>query len=201
MERIVKVAFSCLLISTSILTFKHAHITTGGMTGLALNIAYFFNLPFDQVFFISNLPFYIFAIKSMGWNFALTSIMSILTVSLLTGMERFLPAFTISAWYGAIIGGVLMGVGLSLLFSSKASLGGTGVLLVYLQRRFGVDPGKLNFIFDGLIVASGIFVVSLQDTFYSAISIIIICSIISYFKKRIANTYNVPKSVPAVSVN
>ncbi len=189
MERVIKVVLGCLLISLSILTFKHAQITTGGTTGLALNVSYLLKIPFEYVFFAVNLPFYVLSIKKMGWNFTGATILSVFVVSSLTGIERFLPDVVISAWSGAMIGGGLMGIGLSILFLGKSSLGGTSMVAMYLQQRFGWDPGKVNLFFDAIIVGSGTFAVSLIDTFFSALSIVVISLIISFSKNWIAKTY------------
>lgn len=200
MERVIKVVLGCLLISLSILTFKHAQITTGGMAGLALNLSYLLRVPFDYTFFVVNLPFYILAIRKMGWNFTGATISSVFIVSFLTGMEQFLPNIMIPAWSGTIIGGGLMGIGLSILFSGKSSLGGTGVVTMYLQQRFAWDPGKINLVFDTIIIGSGLFVVSFSEIFFSALSIVIISYIISFSKKRIASTY-ISTAIPISSNN
>lgn len=82
-----------------------------------------------------------------------------------------------------------MGIGLSLLFLNKSSLGGFGLIAVYLQQRFSWDPGRTNLLFDTLIICSGAFAASLMDTFFSALSVVIISIIISLSKNRIANNY------------
>jgi uncharacterized membrane-anchored protein YitT (DUF2179 family) len=185
-----------------ILIFKHAHITTGGSTGLALNLAYLLQMPFSYAFFVTNLPFYILSIKKMGWNFTWTTLLAVGIVSMLTGIERYLPEFVISAWMGAILGGGFMGIGLSFLFLGKSSLGGIGVVTVYLQQRFGWNPGKINLFFDAIIVGSGAFTMGLLDMFFSALSVVVISTIINFFKKRLAVIYS-PTSEPvsADSVN
>ena len=201
MRRGVKLILGCLLISLSILIFKHAHITTGGTTGLALNLSYILSVPFDYVFFMVNLPFYILSIRGMGWNFTVATVFSVGIVSCFTGIERFLPALVISPWGGALLGGCLMGIGLAILFSGRSSIAGTGVVTVYLQKRFGWNPGRLNLLFDSVIIGIGTFAVSLTDTLFSALSIVIISLILSFFKNRIANTYTAEPAVVSVSVN
>lgn len=189
MERVAKVIVGCMLISLSILVFKHAHITTGGTTGLALNLVYLFKIPFEYLFLIVNLPSYVLSIKRMGWSFTVSTILSVLFVSLITGFERYLPDFIIPAWSGAVIGGGLMGIGLSILFVNRSSLAGTGVFTVYFQQRFGWNPGRLNLIFDTIIIGIGVFAVNLNDVFFSALSIAIISIIIGLAKNSIVTSY------------
>ena len=192
MRQMLTVAAGCLSISLGILIFKYAHITTGGTTGLALNLAYWLQIPFDGLFFMVNTPFYILSFKRLGWKFTVSTLLSVVTVVLLTSVERFVPALQLDPLFGALGGGVLAGLGLSLLFMGKSSLGGTGVATVYLQQRYGWDPGKLNFCFDAVIVGSSILVVGAGEALFSALSIVVVSSVISLFRKRIASSYQTP---------
>ena len=192
MKRILTVLAGCLSISLGILIFKYAHITTGGTTGLALNLAYWLQIPFDGLFFVVNTPFYILSLKRLGWKFTASTLLSVVTVVLLTGVERVLPAMQLDPLFGALAGGVLAGLGLSLLFMGQSSLGGTGVLTVYVQQRYGWDPGKLNFCFDAVIVGSSMLVVGAGEALFSALSIVVVSSVISLFRKRIASSYRTP---------
>lgn len=189
MERWWKVFGGCLLMSAGILMFKYAHITTGGVAGLALNLAYVLQLPFDGVFFAVNVPFYFLAWRRLGGSFTALTVLCVLSVSCLAGAERLLPALMLSPWLGALGGGLLAGLGLSCLFMGRSSLGGTGVVTVYLQQRYGWDPGKINFCFDALIVASGALVVGLEASAFSALSIVMVSSVLSLCRRHIARSY------------
>ncbi|HWR45489.1 YitT family protein [Sporomusa sp.] len=190
MKKAIIVLFGCLLTSVGILILKHANITTGGSTGLALNLSYLLQLPFPYVFVIVNLPFFILSIKKMGWGFTWATVYTVIVVSLLTGTERMLPAFTISSWVGAIFGSGILGLGLAFLLLGRSPLGGVGVLTVYLHNRTGWNPGKINLGIDTVVVISGIFTVGLWESLFSVVSVTIIAAVISSFKNRIAHTYN-----------
>ena len=120
------------------------------------------------------------------------SCLPLLLFAVCRGMERIAPAMQLDPLFGALAGGVLAGLGLSLLFMGQSSLGGTGVLTVYLQQRYGWDPGKLNFCFDAVIVGSSMLVVGAGEALFSALSIVVVSSVISLFRKRIASSYRTP---------
>ncbi len=190
MIKLLKVLLGCFFTSIGIVFFQHAHIVTGGTAGLALNLSYSLKMSFPYVFFIVNLPFYILSIMKMGWNFTLTTLFAVVSVSFLTKIIQMIPEFIFPVWGDVLIGGGFVGVGLSLLFLNKSSLGGTGILTMYLQQRFGWDPGKINLFLDAAIVGSGIFTVGLWKSFFSILSVVVISCIISFFKGRIASTYS-----------
>ena len=81
----------------------------------------------------------------MGWKFTVTTIGSVSLLSLLTSLDHLLPAFTLPSLMGAVTGGLIAGLGLSILFMNGASLGGANILALFAQRKFGWDPGKVNF--------------------------------------------------------
>ncbi|WP_034670522.1 YitT family protein [Ectobacillus panaciterrae] len=187
MIKIINILFGCLITSIGVLLLRHAHIITGGTAGLSLSLSYILNMPFATLFFAVNIPFYVFSFIRMGWKFTVSTIFAVTILSLMTGVDRWLPPFSIPALLGAVVGGIIIGFGLSILFLNNSSLGGANILALFLQKRFNWNPGKINFLFDFLVVISGIYSVGVTKGIYSILSISIISSIISYFKNKIAN--------------
>jgi uncharacterized membrane-anchored protein YitT (DUF2179 family) len=58
----------------------------------------------------------------------------------------------INAVFASLMGGLLIGVGMLVLFRHRASLGGLNVLVLYLQERFGWRAGLLQMGLDCTIV-------------------------------------------------
>ncbi len=175
-----------VITSFGVILLKHANIVTGGTAGLSLSVAYLFSLPFGLTFFLINIPFYIFSMVRMGWNFTFTTIISVSLLSLVTGIDYFLPAFSIPIWIGAIVGGLVIGIGLSLLFMNGSSLGGANILALFLQKRWNFDPGKTTFVFDFAVVMTSFYTVGLVRGLASIVSIAVTARVISYFKGEIA---------------
>lgn len=194
MGKVLNIILGCLIVCAGILVLSHSKLVTGGTAGLALGITYLFNIPFYAAFMVVNVPFYVLSIFRMGWNFTLSTFFAVLTLSIMTGVNQWIPDFFIPEYIGTVLGGGLFGLGLSLLFLNGSSLGGVNVLVIYLQKKLGWDPGKVTFIFDFLIVAVGVYSVGLVKGIYSVLSLIILCCIISYFKGRIAAA-NLSKNV------
>lgn len=185
MIRIFNILLGCFLTGMGTLLLQHAHLVIGGTAGLSLSLSYLWNVPFSVLFFIINIPFYIFSIVQMGWNFTLATFLAITALSGITaGMESWLAHLTVPSWVGAAIGGILAGAGLSILFANQASLGGANILALFLRDKCGFNPGITNFIFDGIVVAFGIYSAGFEKGFYSVMAVLVISTVIGLWKKQ-----------------
>jgi uncharacterized membrane-anchored protein YitT (DUF2179 family) len=187
MKKLLYIFIGCLLTSLGVVILKDSHIVTGGTAGLSLSLSYLTNLPFSILFFVINLPFYIFSVIRMGWRFTLSTVGSVTLLSLLAALEQWIPAISIPMLVGSIFGGFIIGVGVTMVFLNGSSLGGANILALFLQKRFNINPGKVNFLFDLTVVLSSIYAVGATKGIFSIISIAVTSKVISYFKNQIAN--------------
>lgn len=146
----------CLFVSLAVLLFKQAHVLTGGTAGLAFFVHYISDWPFGAVFFCINLPFYLFAWKAMGREFL---IKTFIAVTLLSVYAELLPHWInfngTNMWFAAVAGGLWAGAGILMLARHRASLGGIGVLALYLQEARQWRAGKIQMLADVVILACG----------------------------------------------
>ena len=186
-RKLAKVLGGCMIVSVGIMVLKHAQLMTGGTAGLAFSLMYYWGVPFSVGFFVINIPFYILALMRMGLNFTVSTIFAVMSLSCMTELNRWVPECIIPSLLGAILGGIIIGLGVAYLFFHGSSLGGANILVLYLQKKFGWDPGKMTFLIDFLVVLSGVFAVGIIKGLYSLLSIGILSWIISMFKAKIAS--------------
>ena len=142
-----------MLVSLGVTLMNKAGLVTGGVAGLCLLLAYVTGLGFGKIFFVLSLPFYVFAVRRLGWTFTLKTFGAVLLFSLATSwLPSLLALERVAPLYAAGMGGVLIGVGLLMLFRHQASLGGFNVLCIYLQERFGWRAGLVQLAIDALIL-------------------------------------------------
>lgn len=148
-----------LFVAFAVLLFRQAGLLTGGTVGLAFLIHYLGDWPMGVLLFAVNLPFYFFALRSLGLVFTLKTF---LAVGLLAIYTTILPALisvqAIDRVFAAVMAGFLAGVGLLILIRHKASLGGLGVLAIHLQNTRGWPAGKVQMAADALILGAGVVV-------------------------------------------
>lgn len=142
-----------LFVGLGVVFFGHEGLLTGGTAGLAFLLHYATGMSFSLVFFLVNLPFYWLAWRRMGLAFTLKTFAA---VGLLSLWAHFVPNWialqSLSPVFAAVMGGLLIGTGMLMLFRHRASLGGINVLVLYLQERFGWRAGHLQMGLDCAIV-------------------------------------------------
>lgn len=138
----------------------HLGLITGQTAGLAVLASYVWDLPFGVVFFAVNLPFYVLAVLRMGWRF---TIKSFIAVSMVSGFAELMPHLVsferLNPAAGAAFAGASIGLGLIVLFRHGASLGGVGILALYLQDRLGFQAGWTQLAFDTALFATALLVI------------------------------------------
>ena len=127
----------------------HAGLITGQTAGLAVLVSYLSGWSFGAVFFVVNLPFWVLAYVRMGSRFTVKSIISVCLLSVMSGILPLGVSFDhLSPAVAAALAGASVGLGLIVLFRHGASLGGVGVLALYLQDRAGIQAGWIQLAFD-----------------------------------------------------
>ena len=148
-----------LIFAFAILLFRQAEMLTGGTAGLAFLAYYVSDMPFGLLYFLINLPFYAFGLRALGRAF---TVKTFCAVSLLSIFSETLPHFVrferLDPLLAAVLGGLLAGVGLLMLIRHQASLGGIGILAIYLQKTRGWRAGTLQMVADGGIVLAALFI-------------------------------------------
>lgn len=141
-----------VLCSLSMHVLGAAGLLTGQTAGAALLIAHVAELDIGLVFFLVNLPFYAFAALRMGWSFTLRTFAAVAALSALTSFApTLLPLGAIEPITAAIGGAVLAAAGLVILFRHRASLGGIGIMGLYLQDKTGFQADWFQMIVDAVI--------------------------------------------------
>ncbi|MEW6292736.1 MAG: YitT family protein [Pseudomonadota bacterium] len=149
-----------LIVAIGISFFKSAGLLTGGAVGISFLIHYATGANFGLTLFLINLPFYWLAVKRMGMEFTLKTLATVCLVALASELlPQVFSIARIDPFFAAIAGGLLIGVGMVILFRHRASLGGINVLVLWLQEHFGWRAGKLQMGLDIAILLCGTFVV------------------------------------------
>ena len=152
------------------------HIAPGGITGLSTMLNYLWGTPIGTVIFIINIPIFIWAIVEIGYKLVAKTILGTLFCSIaIDVMRTFLPIYRGDKMLAAIFGGVLEGIGLSLVFMRGGTTGGTDLIARLLGRRFRhVSMGKLILSVDVIIVATSAVVYrSIESPLYALIVIFV----------------------------
>lgn len=159
-----------LLVALAVFWFKAAALLTGGTAGLAFLLHYPLGWNYGLVLFVINLPFYVFGYKVMGMRF---TVKTFIAVGLLSGFVELLPYWIdlrgVNPVFAAVMGGLLAGTGILILIRHGASLGGVGIMAIYLQKTRQWRAGWVQMAIDALILLLGLWMLSPEKIVYSVL--------------------------------
>lgn len=159
-----------LVLALGIAMFKEASLLTGGTAGIAFLLHYTTGLGFGPAFFLINLPFYWLAWQHLGHAFTLKTFAAVALLSVETEILPMLLAFAhLQPVYAAVTGGLLIGIGLLILFRHQASVGGVGIVAVVLQERRGWRAGTVQMGIDIVILLAALLVVPITQVLLSIV--------------------------------
>lgn len=150
-------------------------IAAGGVGGIATILYHLFGLPVGVMMLVLNVPLFIWGITRLGFTFGLRTLYATILLSIsIDLLVSFAPVPTRDVFLASVFGGVLVGLGLGLVFRSKATTGGTDFGAAILRSYLGVNIGQLLFLIDGVVVlAAGLAFHSAELAMFALISIFV----------------------------
>ncbi|NVK44648.1 MAG: YitT family protein [Oceanospirillaceae bacterium] len=183
-HRWLSILEGCLLVALGIHLLNASNLLISGTAGLGLILQRMTDLSFGQLFFILNLPFYLLSFRFMGASFTFRTFVGVSLLSLLSELMRRYLAFDIAEpVMSSILGGVLVGFGLIILFRHQASLGGLSILSIFLERRFGIHASRTTLTADVLIVALAFTVFEPLQVLYSLLAFLCMSSVVGRYHR------------------
>ena len=146
-------------------------MVSGGISGAAQIVAYFTNFPIGIMVLIGNIPLLVLGWRYLGGRrFALRTTAAVVIFSLLTDMMSFfLPCegLTADMVLNALYGGVLLGIGLGLVYLGGGTSGGSDILGRILNHYRGFSISQAYLITDGVVVLASGFAFGWDRALYS----------------------------------
>lgn len=179
------IAYGAFMASFGIVILTHLGFVTGQTAGMAVLISYATGWGFGPVFFAINLPFYILGYLRMGPGFTLKTFIA---VALVSGLSMLMPGWisfaTLNPAMGAVLIGLMSGSALLALFRHGASLGGVGIVALYLQDKTGFRAGYTQLIFDALLFSVALALRDVQTVAWSFLGALVLNMVIAVNHRR-----------------
>ena len=152
-----------------------AQLVGGGISGIAQLLHYLWGWPIGVVTLLGNLPLFVLGWRYLGGpRFALRTILSVLSYTIFTDI---LIQFTGQApitediLLNTLYGGILLGVGLGLVYLGRGTSGGTDILGRILNQRLGMSISLAYMITDSFAVLLAGFFFGWETSLYELIMI------------------------------
>ncbi|MDY4760763.1 YitT family protein [Streptococcus thoraltensis] len=159
--------------------FLPNHIVTGGIGGLAISFHELFSWDAALFMMVSNIPLLLLCYFYLGKPIFLKTIYGSLIYPIFIKLTQGAPTITENPLLAALFGGIIVGVGLGLVFWSDSSTGGTGIIIQLLGKYSPITLGQGVILVDGLITAIGFLAFDSDTVMYSIIGLVTISYIIN----------------------
>ena len=146
----------------------------GGFTGIATVLNHLLNLPSGFFLLLLNVPVLVLGfIKFGGYFIAKTTVATVILSFSLTVTDLVLPAFEIDRILAAVFGGILMGLGLSIIMLRGATTGGVDIIAKLINKKSRhLTMGRIILIFDAFVILLATVVYrNIESALYSVVSI------------------------------
>jgi len=157
------IVIGSFILASSFVFFITPHkIVPGGVYGISIVLHYLFGTPVGMVALCFDIPLTLIGIKFLGPRFGFKTVLGFSLTAIftdtLTLFWGFKPLVEGDALLSSIFGGVLAGLGLGLIFKSKATSGGSDIVAAIIAKFTRLPLGLLMIYVDSVIVLIGLLV-------------------------------------------
>ena len=150
-----------------------AQLVSGGISGAAQLINFYTDWPIGLMVFAGNVPLFFIGWQYLGGpRFALRTALSIVAFSFFTDILVFvLPDGIVDdIVLNCLYGGVLLGVGLGLVYRGKGTSGGSDILGRILNHRLGISVSQAYLATDTVVILAAGFVFGWENALYALVT-------------------------------
>ena len=141
----------------------------GGVTGISILGAHLTGIPFSLFLLVLNIPFVYLGYKKFGKEFAVYSMIGIITLAALT-IVHVPEGFTDIPILAAVFGGMFVGVGAGLVVRYGGVIDGADTVAVLIDRVTVFSVGEAIMVINGVIITAAGFVFGWENALYSLIA-------------------------------
>lgn len=146
-------------------------IISGGVSGISTLVYYITGFHANYTYLIINAFLLIIAVRIMGWKYFIRTILATLLISFTigffqqqlttigpNGVETLACILGDQKFMACVIGGLLEGLGLAMVFLAGGSTGGTDIIASSINKYWDISLGRVLLMFDILIIGCGYFI-------------------------------------------
>ena len=173
----ILIVIGAFIMASGFVLFISPHnIVPGGVYGIAIVIHHYTGFPIGMTALVVDIPLTIIGIRVLGPRFGVKTVVGfVLTAVFVDSMTYFWGAKALvpdDVLLSSIFGGVFIGLGLGLIFKSKATSGGSDIVAMIISKYTRMPLGQLMIYVDSTIVIVGLF--AFQDWKIPLYSLIVI---------------------------
>jgi uncharacterized membrane-anchored protein YitT (DUF2179 family) len=165
-----------------------ARLAAGGVSGISTILYEVFQFNPAYVQWLINIPLLIVGVVFIGREFSVKTLVGTLFVPFTIWVTQSMDFSVDNPLLSAIYGGIMLGVGLGIVYRGNGSTGGTALIAQVLKKFTGLSSGFSQLLVDGLVVATSAFVFNFELALYALMSIYVTSKVIDFVQLRTSPT-------------
>lgn len=173
---IVQITLAAVVYAAGISLFLDPNqLAPGGITGIAVILNRLIHMETGTLYFLLNVPVVFLGIIKFGIRFMAKTAWAILMTSFFTNLLGNVGAVTDDLFMAGTAGGILIAIGIGLIFKAGATTGGTDIIVKILRQKYRhLKTGFLFLCMDVVIVGvSGLVFGDIDIALYALATVII----------------------------
>ncbi|EON74217.1 YitT family protein [Lysinibacillus sphaericus] len=146
-------------------------VASGGVSGISTILNGLFGWNPGLVQYMFNIPLFLAGVVLLGKKFGVKSFVGTVTLPFVVLLTNNWEPWTDNPLLGALFGGIVVGLGIGLVFKGNASTGGTDLLAQIITKYTGITLGTSVLLIDGVIAISAAVVFDLEKGLYALIGL------------------------------
>lgn len=150
-------------------------LAPGGVTGIAILLNRFTGVETGSLILLLNVPIILLGLWKFGWKFIFSTVYTLCLISAFVNGMEYIGPLTDDRMLAAIVGGVLVGTGIGIVFKAGSTTGGIDIIVKIVKKKFPhKKTGSLFLIFDSVvIIAAGIVFGTIEAAVYASIATLV----------------------------
>jgi len=184
-RKLLYITAAIILVSVCVNMFFGPHnIAAGGLTGLAIILEEMLGTPRSTVIMIGNLFVLAIALIFLGKEIFFNTVIGATLLPIFVGLVPKIKLIS-DTMLSMIVGSVIFGIAVSILYANKASSGGTGIPPLIFKKYWKLNPSIGLFFTDGVVVIMCLLVFSVDAFFFAVSSIFITMATMNYLENGV----------------
>ena len=188
-KTLLTICFGAVIVAVGFSLFQVPYnLAAGGITGVAIILRGFVDLPAGLIYLTLNVPLIAIGFRYLGrWQFLVRTVLSVIVFSAATDLlHHLVPRFltdeplTSDLLLGSIYAGLITGIGSGLIYRAGGTIGGTSIISRIIQRKSGIPLSQIYLTVDGTIILLAVFVFGWEIALH-AILVVLIAGMASDF--------------------
>ena len=165
-----------------------SRIAAGGISGVSTILYELFGYNPAYVQWLINIPLILLGLLLAGKEFSAKTIVGTFFVPFVIYLTTGIQLSVDNPLLSSIYGGILLGIGLGIVYRGNGSTGGTALIAQLLKKYTGISSGFSQLIVDGIVVVTSAFVFNFELALYALMSIYVTSKVIDFVQLQTSPT-------------